>query len=167
MKKLSAVRLARCGIIAALYAALCYVFAPFSYHGLEFRVSECLTVLPLFYWEAIPGLTIGCFLANLLSTPLDMVFGPVASLIAALLTYFAGKYIKNKVGKVVLGEMPPIIVNAIVVPFTYLALTELKEAYFIEAAKVGLGQFTVIAVLGSLLYFAVERLRKRNISCML
>ena len=76
--------LVRSAVIAALYAALTFAVAPIAYTPIQFRVSEALTILPLFFPEAIPGLTIGCFLANIPSGPWDMFIGAGATLIAAI-----------------------------------------------------------------------------------
>lgn len=65
----TAKRLTRIAVIAALYAALTLTLPVLSYGPVQCRLSEALTVLPLFCVEAIPGLTVGCFLANLASTP--------------------------------------------------------------------------------------------------
>ena len=77
-------------VIAALYAVLTYVAAAvnLAYGPVQFRFSEALTVLPVFTPAAIPGLTLGCVIANL-GSPLgvvDWVFGPLATLLAALAT---------------------------------------------------------------------------------
>ena len=79
----------RAALIAALYAALTLALYPISYGPVQFRVSEALTLLPVFMPEAIPGLFVGCLLANLIgsATIWDIVFGSLATLIAAVLTY--------------------------------------------------------------------------------
>ena len=75
--------LTEAALIAAMYAALTFAIAPLAYGEVQFRVSEALTILPVFTPAAIPGLTVGCLLANLLGLlsganpagTLDMVFG--------------------------------------------------------------------------------------------
>ena len=86
-------------IIAAMYAALCHlqnIILPNSASWpIQFRVAEALCVLPLFSTAAIPGLTIGCFVFNITypgAMPLDIVIGPIASLLAALAMYWLRKY---------------------------------------------------------------------------
>ena len=76
-------------VIAALYVVLTLPFASFALGVVQFRFAEALTILPYFTPAAIPGLTIGCFLANLLSgaAALDVVFGSLATLIGACLSY--------------------------------------------------------------------------------
>ncbi len=96
-------------IIAAIYAALTIAFAPISYGEIQVRISEALTILPFFTPAAIPGLFIGCLIANLMSPVgiFDIVFGSLASLIAAYLSY--------KMPKTWLVPLPPVLVNGIIV----------------------------------------------------
>ena len=78
--------LAKAAVVAALYAAITYAVAPIAYGPVQFRISEALTILPIFCPASIPGLTVGCVLANILSTvdPIDMILGPIATLLACL-----------------------------------------------------------------------------------
>ena len=80
-------RLALAGLVAAVYAAATLILPIPQYMGVQFRVAEAMTVLPFLFPEAIPGLAVGCFLANLLGSPimLDWIFGTLATLLAALL----------------------------------------------------------------------------------
>ena len=73
-------------LIAAVYAVLTYITAPISFGPIQFRVSEALCILPVFTVAGIPGVTIGCFLANFLSgaVPMDVVFGTLATFIGAI-----------------------------------------------------------------------------------
>ena len=97
------------GVIAALYVVLTLPMAQFAYGPIQFRLAEVLTVLPAFSFGGIPGITIGCFLANLLNPgnlgPIDIFGGTIATLIAGFLSRILGK--KNKI----LGIIPPIVVN--------------------------------------------------------
>ena len=68
MKNLSVRRLVRCAVIAAVYVVVCLVLAPFSYGAVQVRVAEALCLLPVFGAEYIVGVTLGCFLANLLGS---------------------------------------------------------------------------------------------------
>ena len=81
-------RLTHGALIAALYCALTLLLQPFSFGAVQFRLSEALTMLPLLTDAAVPGLFIGCLLSNLLgaSTIFDIVFGSLATLLAAVLT---------------------------------------------------------------------------------
>ena len=89
-QNLSVRKLARCGMVAALYVVLCMALQPFSYGAVQVRVAEALCLLPVFGAEYIFGVVLGCFLANLLgSTIVDVIFGTLATLLACLLTVFA------------------------------------------------------------------------------
>ena len=89
-------RLARAGIIAALYALLTIFLQPFSFGIWQFRASEALTVLPAIFPEAIPALFVGCLIANIVGNGIwDIFIGSFATLIAATLTYITAKAIKN------------------------------------------------------------------------
>lgn len=102
--------ISRTAIIAALYAALTVALAFMSYGPIQIRISEALTVLPFISIAAIPGLALGCLVANLFS-PVglpDIIFGSLGTLIAAWLTYLI-----SKTKKPFLAPLPPIIVNSL------------------------------------------------------
>lgn len=98
------------GIIAAIYAVITIAFAPISYGQIQVRISEALTILPFFTPAAIPGLFVGCVVANFYGGfgPVDIVFGSLATLLAALITYYVRKY-------KYIAPLPAIVVNGIVV----------------------------------------------------
>jgi uncharacterized membrane protein len=113
--------LTKIALIAALYSVLSLVLAPLSFGTLQVRVSEALTLLPLIYPPAILGLTLGCFITNLLGAFMglnilgfmDVVFGTLATLIAAVFT-FELRFIQIK--KVpILSILSPILINALVI----------------------------------------------------
>ena len=97
------------GVIAALYVVLTLPIAQFAFGPVQFRLAESLTILPVFAFGYIPGLSLGCFLANLLNPsnlgPVDIIGGTAATLIAGFLSRILGK--KNKF----LGIIPPILVD--------------------------------------------------------
>ena len=113
MKNKSTLFLVQAALIAAVYVVLTLVFAPFSYGEIQVRISEALTILPFFTPAAIPGLFVGCILANLLggAIPLDIAFGSIATLIGAVFTY------KLRNSNKWLAPVPPIVANAVLVPF--------------------------------------------------
>ncbi|RBP38967.1 QueT transporter family protein [Garciella nitratireducens] len=124
--------LTQAGIIAALYTSITIVLAPLSYGAIQIRVSEALMVLPFFTPAAIPGLFIGCILANL-NSPLgiiDIIVGSLATLIAAWITW--------KIKKKPWVPMPSIVINAIFVPFVLKYALGLP--YFPSMLWVALGQ---------------------------
>ena len=108
----TALKVTQGAIIAALYVALTLLFAPISFGEMQVRISEALTILPLFTPAAIPGLFLGCVLGNLLggAIPLDVICGSLATLIGA-----AGGYLLRKNRWLV--PLPTVLSNALIVPF--------------------------------------------------
>lgn len=138
--------------IAAIYVVLTLVFAPFSFGEIQIRVSEALTILPYFTPAAIPGLFLGCLIGNVIGGALllDVVFGSLATLVAAVCTYLLRK---NRY----LAPVPPIVANALVVPFI------LRYGYGIPLPipfmmlTVGIGEALSCGVMGMVVLFALER----------
>lgn len=154
--------LTEAALIAAMYAALTVAVAPLSYGPVQFRISEAMTVLPVFTPAAIPGLTVGCLMANLLgllsgSNPAgvwDLVLGPLATLLAALAAY-ALRRITLK-GFPVWATLPAVATNALIVGGE-LALVYFEfswPVFWLCAAEVAAGE-AVTAVIGGLLLFGV------------
>lgn len=154
----SAKVLCRAGVIAALYVALNYLLQPFSFGILQCRVSEALTVLPLLFPEAIPALFVGCVISNLIGNGIyDIIIGSLATLIAAVGTYLAGRFIKNKYLKFVLGGLFPVILNALAVPLIFILCGINENAYVIDALIIGAEEAAVVYTFGSALYFPVQK----------
>jgi len=161
--KFTTKQLARAGIIATLYAVLSIVLSFISYGPIQVRISESLTILPLLFPESIYGLTIGCLISNLFGNgALDIIFGTIATLIAAILTNIIGKFIKNKYARFFVGAIPPIIINAVVVPFVILVQTELKELYFITFVQILIGQAISVLVIGFFVYIVLDKLESEK-----
>ncbi|MEG0545981.1 MAG: QueT transporter family protein [Oscillospiraceae bacterium] len=149
-------------VIAALYAALTYAASAFglAYGSIQFRFSEALTILPIFTPAAIPGLAIGCFLGNLASPfgMLDIVLGTLATLIAAVLTYFTRK-IKFK-NIPFLAPIFPVITNAIIIGLEisfFMPEGFTFAGFFISAMQVAIGEMVVCYALGLPLAVAIEK----------
>lgn len=154
--------------IAALYAALTYVAAALNlaYGPIQFRFSEALTVLPAFTPAAVPGLALGCFLANLAS-PLgvvDWVFGTGATLLAALGTAALSRIRWNNLP--ILAPIPPVLANSVIVGLEVSCLSQAGAfawsnfslaAFATGAFSVGIGELTVCFLLGLPLMAAMEK----------
>lgn len=140
----------RSAVIAALYAALTLALYPISFGAVQFRVSEALTLLPIMMPEAIPGLFVGCLVSNLIgsATPWDIIFGSLATLIAAILTYATRR---NKI----LAAFWPVICNTVIVGLV-LALT-LDLPVFLTMGEVGLGELAVVYTVGMAMLAALKR----------
>lgn len=145
-------------LIAALYVALTYLS---SLVGLDkgvvqLRLSEVLTVLPYFSASSIPGLFIGCLLANQLTgaLPLDVLFGSLATLLGALGTRYIGRKCKW------LAAVPPIVANMIVVPLVLRFVYAIDDAIPYFMLTVGAGELVMAGVLGTMFLLALEKHRK-------
>lgn len=130
-------------IIAAVYAALTMALAPLSYGLMQVRVSEALTILPALTPAAVPGLFIGCLVANMLSPigAVDIVLGSLASLIAAWGSY-------KLRGHDLLVPLPPVISNAIIVGAMLNLLYVPDTPLWACMAWVGLGQLISCYAIG-------------------
>jgi uncharacterized membrane protein len=160
-------RLCRAAVIAALYAVIAIV-QPYSSSPIQCRLSEAFTILPLFFPEAVTGLFIGCFLANVMNGAADMLLGSFATLLAALCTYFIGRAIKGetKLGagvRLVLGELAPVVINALLVPVVFILDGSLETAYIVEVAFMAAGEAIAVGVFGTALYFSISALRKKGV----
>lgn len=146
-------KLAIGGVVAALYTALTLVFAPISFSQIQLRVSEALTLLPVLSGASVPGLFIGCLISNLITGQpwQDVVFGSLATLIAALLT----RKFRKKIG---LAALMPVLVNALVIGLMLYYVYGLPP--FISILTVGAGELAVCFLLGIPL---VGILRQRGI----
>ena len=139
-------RLALSGLIAAIYAASTLILPIPQYMGVQFRMAEALTVLPFLFPEAIPGLAVGCFLANLASPiMLDWIFGTLATLLAALWT--------RRMPNIYLAALPPVVCNAVIVgaEIAWLMVQDGEAfwpAYGLNALTVGAGEAAVCGLLG-------------------
>jgi len=155
--------LTKAAMIAALYAGLTALLAPISYGPtLQFRVAEALTILPVFTASAVPGLAIGCALANLYgmlgADPLgvvDIVVGTSATLLAALCTY----RLRNiRAGGVPLAAfLSPVLWNALIVGAELHFLVPAGGAFWLAALYVAAGELTVVAALGVPLFLLIQR----------
>ncbi|MDO4389163.1 MAG: QueT transporter family protein [Eubacteriales bacterium] len=151
--------LARAGMIAAIYAALTLIFAPISFNAVQFRISEAMTVLPMLLPEAVPGLAVGCLVANILGGAAlpDVIGGTLATLIAAILTRILRK-------KPVLAMASPVVINGLIVgPLVYFCY-EYQSVFSLGALgftvfTVALGEAVVVAVLGTLLIKALPKIK--------
>ncbi len=165
-RKLTTRDMAICAMIAALYAALCVALAPISYGVLNVRVAEALTLLPVFSPLCIWGVTLGCALANLVGFmtevnilgPLDILFGTLATLIAAIMSFRLRH--RRLGGLPVLSALPPILINAAVIglELTYAILGAFEaRAFLLNALSVAAGQAAACIVLGLPLVKLLER----------
>ena len=157
-------KICRAGIIASVYFVLTYFLQAISFGPFQLRVAEGLTILPLFFVESVPALFIGCFLANLLFgfAFYDFTIGAFATLISALFTYYIGKLIKNKHLKFIVGAIPPILVNALLIPIVIWLSGAEQFSYLIQVALVGGGQAVAVYFIGSAVYYPLAKLKEKH-----
>ena len=138
--------------IAAIYVVLTMVFLPISFGPIQFRISELLCVLPYFTPAAIPGLFIGCLLANFLggAAALDVIFGSIATLIGAV-----GSYLLRKNRYLV--SVPPILANMIIVPWVLRFAYGSEDMIWFSTITVGIGEILAIGLLGQILLSVLIR----------
>ncbi len=157
-------------VIAAVYVGLTYVSNMFGMaNGIfRLRISEALMVLPFFTPAAIPGLFIGSLISNFVMSPFMTVGGSyessvvikimyavliesTAALVSSFISYFIGKRQKFAV------PIPPIIINALTIPFIYNVWLGLDDHTFL--ASVGLvlaGEAVTCGILGLALMLGLE-----------
>lgn len=140
--------------IAAVYVVLTYVSAALgiSSGAIQVRLSEALTILPYFTPAAIPGLFVGCLLANTLTgcALWDIVFGSLATLIGAVLTRLLRK-------RKWLAPVPPILANTVIVPFVLAYAYGVPDGIPFLMATVGAGEIISCGVLGMILLAALDK----------
>lgn len=159
MKKMKTSFLTRAGIIAAIYVVLVLIEAPFgpiTYGPVQIRISEGLTLLPLVEAAAVPGVFVGCLLANLILSfisPLglvDIIGGSLVTLLAAYLT--------RKLNNKYLGILPPVLLNGLIVSIWVSKYMNIP--YLATVATISLGELIAVAVFGNLTLYIYNRIEK-------
>lgn len=149
-------------VIAALYVALTYISSAMglAYNSVQFRLSEILTVLPVFTPAAIPGLTLGCFLANI-SSPfgiIDILCGTLATFLASIVTYAVRNITLKELP--VLATIPPVLFNAVIIGLEIWYLEgKIPEIFFVSALQVAAGQAVMCIAAGLAFIRSVKKTR--------
>ena len=142
------------GMVSAIYAALSLMpgLSVLSFGPIQLRIAEALSALALLTPWAIPGLTIGCFLANLASPMMavDLPFGTLATLIAALLTYLLRK-------RPMVALLMPVIVNGIIIGATISFYTDAGFSLLMNMLLVASGEAAACYVFGLPLYKILKK----------
>ncbi len=145
---------AKSAIIAAVYVVLTYIamLCGLSSGVIQVRFSEALTVLPYFTSAAIPGLFVGCLLANLLTgcALWDVVLGSVATLLGAVGTYALRRFRWA-------APIPPIIANTLIIPFVLAYVYHMEGTVPFFMLTVGIGEIISCGILGTLFQSAIIR----------
>lgn len=149
----------KASLIAAIYIVLVLIqiipipFANLTFGPVQLRLAEGLTLLPLVESAAIPGLFIGCLLANLVLAPysgfglLDIIGGSLVTLLAAYLT----SKMKNKFA----GIIPPVVLNGLIVSIWVSYFT--KVPYLYTVLGIGLGELASVLIFGTVILYVYEK----------
>ncbi len=149
--------LVQAAVIAAIYTALTYAGFGFAYGPWQFRIAEALCILPALTPAAIPGLTVGCILANILSSYgiLDVIFGSLATFLAAVSAYLLrGRKVK---GMPLLSPLCAVLFNALIVSAVIVIASGQPHLYWINALQIGVTEAVVCYGLGLPLYHLIEK----------
>lgn len=144
--------LVRTAMIASLYAALTWAISSFSYGPIQLRLTEIMVLLAFIDYNYIPGLVLGCVIANIFSPMgfVDMAFGSTATLIAVFLI--------SKTKNLLLATIYPTIANGIIIAIELYVI--LKLPFFLSFAEVALGEFIVVTCLGYPTFKAIMKNKK-------
>ena len=142
-------------LIASIYVVLTIAFRPISFGPIQFRISEALCVLPFFTAAAIPGVTIGCLISNMIGGAvfMDVVFGTLATLIGAI-----GSRLLR--GNRYLVSIPPILSNTLIIPWVLKYAYGSEDLVWYMMITIGIGEILAIGVLGQCLISVLARYRK-------
>lgn len=158
MRNKKVLYIVQAALIAAIYIVLTALAAGFDLASgaIQVRFSEVLTIMPLFTPAGIPGVTIGCLLANILtgSALPDVIFGTLATLIGAVGTYALRK---NRW----LAPLPPVISNAVIIPFVLKFAYGIPGSLLFFAATVGAGEVITCYIFGQILITALKPVRNQ------
>ena len=160
MKKSNVQFITKTAVIAAIYAAVTMILAPISYGQIQFRISEVLTLFAFIDPLYIPGLTIGCALANL-GSPLgiiDVLVGTIATLLALLYITFIRKHFINNIKSLIIASLGPVIFNGLIVGWELNYLFQLP--YVITAIYVAIGEFVVVTIGGTIVFSRLIKNKK-------
>lgn len=152
--------LSKAGMIAALYVILVIIEIPLgqlAYGPIQVRFAEALVLLPLIEVAAIPGVFVGCIIANLILTftsgfgLIDVVGGSLVTLVSAYLT--------SKMPNKTLGVLPPVILNGLIVSIWVSSFFP-EMSYWVVAAGIGLGELVAVGLFGNVVLYAYSRMKK-------
>lgn len=164
MKNIAKINLytTRGALIAALYFVLTLLSSAMGLSSgvIQFRFSEALCILPLFFPEAVPGLFVGCLISNLIAGGViwDIIFGSLATLIGA----FGAKLLAALPEKYKwVATLPTILANMIIVPFVLIYAYGAPDSYLFLMMTVGVGEIVCAGFGGSGLYYLMKKHEKQ------
>lgn len=152
MKNISVNTLVKTAIVAAIYASITMALAPISYGELQFRLSEILVLLAFIDPLYIPGLVLGCILANLGSPlgPIDVFAGSFATLLSVMAIYQTRTTLGNSFKSLIIASLWPVIFNGLIVGWMLNYVLTLP--FWASAGYVALGEFVVVSIVGVVVF---------------
>ncbi|CEN31080.1 citrulline cluster-linked gene [[Clostridium] sordellii] len=145
-------KLVMTSLVAAIYAVLTLVLGAISYGPIQFRIAEIMVLLAFIKKDYIWGLTIGCFLANVIGpygAP-DIIFGTTATFLSVYAIYLTGKVMKGKKYAILIASIWPTLINAIIIGFMLNIFVGMP--LILSMIQVGFGEFVVITIIGVPVY---------------
>lgn len=167
MKSNSIKRLCVIAVVAALYTAVSLALAPLTFGNVQIRIAEALTLLPVLFFDSVNALVLGCALTNLLGAMmgvnvlgfLDVLFGTMATFLAALLTWKL-RNIKC-FNYPILSTCMPVLFNGIIIgaelSFALFPLSQFFLGWLICGVEVALGEIAACFILGLPLIKSLEK----------
>ena len=164
-------RMVFAAMIAAMYAALTLMLSPISFGNIQIRMSEAMVLLPVLFASSVPGVTLGCFMANLIGAMmglnilgyLDCIVGTLATLLAAVLSRkFADIRLKNIPW---VSVLMPVLFNGVIVgaELGYALMPEaMLTGFVIFGFEVAFGELLAVGVFGIPLVKAFERAKVKE-----
>lgn len=142
--------LVKSAVIAAIYAVLTLMFPALAYGPIQLRFSEVMVLLVFYNRRFIPGLVLGCFLANFASDMLvfDVIFGTLAS-------YLAFSLIRRQ-NKLFIASLFPVLFMFIPAIGTYLLLDS-STAFIIMLTEFMISEFIVVSLIGVIIFKILEK----------
>ncbi|MDU6249814.1 MAG: QueT transporter family protein [Paeniclostridium sordellii] len=145
-------KLVMTSLVAAIYAVLTLVLGAISYGPIQFRIAEIMVLLAFIKKDYIWGLTIGCFLANVIGpygAP-DIVFGTTATFLSVYAIYLTGKVMKGKKYAILIASIWATLINAVIIGFMLNIFVGMP--LILSMIQVGFGEFVVITIIGVPVY---------------
>ncbi|NMF06037.1 QueT transporter family protein [Clostridium beijerinckii] len=141
-------RLVKTAIIAAIYVVITLVLAPISYGPIQFRVSEIMVLLAFFDPFYIVGLTLGCFIANILGPNglADIIFGTLATFISVYAVSITERFVKSKKTSLIIASLWPTIFNGVIIGWMLNYIYQFPLV--LSIGEVAIGEFVVVTIVG-------------------
>ncbi len=153
MKQRQTLFWAQGAMIAALYMVLASLshLLGLSSGPIQCRLSEVLCILSVFTPAAIPGMTVGCLLFNIVTgcLPQDIVLGTLATFLGVTVGYFCKKL-------PYLVPLPTLIANTAIVPFILKYAYGLTNGIWYFVITCGIGEAISAYIGGICFYLALK-----------